>query len=206
MHPAKPLLITILILTALAIPSSTRADSCTPSFPYDRGWLGADAAYSIPLDNDRTLWLFGDTFCAPLIAPKPGPRAGSSMIANSIAISSCRAGPRMDHRLSLGHVFAGIATSPARVLRQPHSGVSAIGPSTDSSTTEPSYVALLRVRSHPRPRPLRIQTPRRRPRDDHQPRRRSAQLVDHLPWPSSRSRTSFPGGSIVVRAPLTYTC
>ncbi|MCZ6670561.1 MAG: hypothetical protein O6947_05985 [Acidobacteria bacterium] len=46
-------------------------------------WLGADAALSIPLDSDRTLWLFGDTFVATSEAHS---RSQSEMVRNTIAI------------------------------------------------------------------------------------------------------------------------
>lgn len=51
-------------------------------FPYDHGWLGADAAYSIPLDQRSTVWLFGDTFTGER-------RDRKTMIHNSIAIRQC---------------------------------------------------------------------------------------------------------------------
>ncbi|MGD0169737.1 MAG: hypothetical protein ABSE54_08445, partial [Smithella sp.] len=35
---------------------------CLPVFPDKDGWYGGDGAYSIKLDQERTLWLFGDTF------------------------------------------------------------------------------------------------------------------------------------------------
>jgi hypothetical protein len=35
---------------------------CLPYFPDKDGWYGGDGAYSIALDKQRTLWLFGDTF------------------------------------------------------------------------------------------------------------------------------------------------
>ena len=37
---------------------------CLPVFPDKDGWYGGDGAYSIKLDGERTLWLFGDTFAA----------------------------------------------------------------------------------------------------------------------------------------------
>jgi hypothetical protein len=55
----------------------------TDFFPYSGGWLGADAAYSIPLDSTTTVWLFGDTFVGQH-------RAASAMIHNSIAIRKCK--------------------------------------------------------------------------------------------------------------------
>ncbi|HEX4169191.1 MAG TPA: DUF4185 domain-containing protein [Bryobacteraceae bacterium] len=51
-------------------------------FPYAHGWLGADAAYSIPLDRTSTVWLFGDTFIGARREP-------STMIHNSIALRRC---------------------------------------------------------------------------------------------------------------------
>jgi hypothetical protein len=37
---------------------------CLPVFPDKNGWYGGDGAYSIKLDGERTLWVFGDTFVA----------------------------------------------------------------------------------------------------------------------------------------------
>ncbi|HEY1950627.1 MAG TPA: DUF4185 domain-containing protein [Bryobacteraceae bacterium] len=52
-------------------------------FPYAQGWLGGDAAYSIPLDQYSTVWLFGDTFTGTRRTP-------ATMIHNSIAIRKCQ--------------------------------------------------------------------------------------------------------------------
>jgi hypothetical protein len=54
-------------------------------FRHDRHWIGADGAYSIDLGNDRTLWLFGDTWIDP-----SGQRArkNARMISNSLAIQT----------------------------------------------------------------------------------------------------------------------
>ncbi|MBI3819855.1 MAG: hypothetical protein HY286_14255 [Planctomycetes bacterium] len=54
-------------------------------FHRDSRWLGADAAYSVPLGGDRVLWLFGDTFVASGAARA---RPGSKMIRNSVAIQT----------------------------------------------------------------------------------------------------------------------
>ena len=48
-------------------------------------WLGADAALSIPLGADRTLWLFGDTFVATSAAHL---RSESKMVHNTIGVES----------------------------------------------------------------------------------------------------------------------
>jgi len=62
---------------------------CTPSFPYNEGWLGGDAAYSIRLSDTEAVWLFGDSFVGD---PSRKTRSGSRMVSNTIAISSCAKG------------------------------------------------------------------------------------------------------------------
>ena len=188
----------ILILTALAIPSSTRADSCTPSFPYAHGWLGADAAYSIPLENHRTLWLFGDTFVSTH-RTQTRTRAGSSMIANSIAISSCRAAKWIIdyHWNTFAHRHRPRAFFDSRTRSFRY------WPLDGFLYNRTLYVALLRVRSTHARGPFAfkllgvdlatITNP------DADPRNWSITYRA-----LSRSRTSFPGGSIVVRAPYVY--
>jgi hypothetical protein len=52
-------------------------------FHKDPRWLGSDAALSIPLTNDRILWLFGDTFIA---TSEANIRSESEMVRNTIAI------------------------------------------------------------------------------------------------------------------------
>jgi hypothetical protein len=58
-----------------------------PVFPYERGWLGADAAYSIPLESGESLWLFGDTFVGSRTERTRTQR--TAMPRNSIGISQC---------------------------------------------------------------------------------------------------------------------
>lgn len=70
----------------LAACAQAWALECVPEFPDRGGWLGADAAYSVPLPSGKTVWLFGDTFVG---GAGQTTRSGSKMIANSIAISSC---------------------------------------------------------------------------------------------------------------------
>ncbi len=53
-------------------------------FRSDLRWLGADAAYSVPLDGDRLLWLFGDTF----IGDGTVRRNDAGFIRNSIGIQT----------------------------------------------------------------------------------------------------------------------
>jgi hypothetical protein len=62
---------------------------CEPSFPFAQGWLGADAAYSIPLDGKRDLWIFGDTLYGDerkVVGDDP------RMVRNTVGISTCKDG------------------------------------------------------------------------------------------------------------------
>lgn len=69
--------------------AASASQGCAPDFPYQAGWLGGDAAYSLPLLDGSSLWLFGDTFVG---APGAKDRRGAVMIANSVARSECRGG------------------------------------------------------------------------------------------------------------------
>ena len=61
---------------------------CLPSFPDKDGWYGGDGAYSIKLDKERTLWLFGDTFVANEKGRKD--RIGMDVVmGTTLAISTC---------------------------------------------------------------------------------------------------------------------
>ena len=58
-----------------------------PVFPYAEGWLGADDAYSVPLADGKSIWLFGDTFVGD---PTTKLRSKSkTMVRNSVGISTC---------------------------------------------------------------------------------------------------------------------
>ncbi|MCA6074751.1 DUF4185 domain-containing protein [Fulvivirga sedimenti] len=59
---------------------------CIPNFPYKDGWMGGDYAISVLLPDERTLWLFSDTFIAPI---GENSRKNAVMIANTMAVSSC---------------------------------------------------------------------------------------------------------------------
>lgn len=61
---------------------------CLPVFPDKDGWYGGDGAYSIQLDDKRTLWLFGDTF----VSDEEGrnDRVGMEVIlGTTLGISTC---------------------------------------------------------------------------------------------------------------------
>jgi hypothetical protein len=62
------------------------AQACMPSFPLRDNWQGADAAYSIPLADGRSVWIFGDTLNGDRrVVEANQPR----MVRNSIGISRC---------------------------------------------------------------------------------------------------------------------
>lgn len=52
-------------------------------FHRDARWLGGDAAYSVALDDARTLWMFGDTFVA---TSARNVRSESTMVRNTVAV------------------------------------------------------------------------------------------------------------------------
>lgn len=57
-----------------------------PRFPFQDGWWGADAAYSIPLWDGRSVWTFGDTlYGEKRVVENNEPR----MVRNSVGISRC---------------------------------------------------------------------------------------------------------------------
>jgi hypothetical protein len=70
------------------LPLSGEPTGCVPEFAYEDGWLGGDAAYSVPLGDGRTLWLFGDSFVASRDQPD---RQGSAFVHNSVGVSRCSA-------------------------------------------------------------------------------------------------------------------
>ncbi|HEX5063043.1 MAG TPA: hypothetical protein VFV99_26895 [Kofleriaceae bacterium] len=65
----------------------TREKALDEAFHLDPRWLGGDAAYTIDLGDDTSLWLFGDSF----IATSPNfTRSESTMVRNSVALMGGR--------------------------------------------------------------------------------------------------------------------
>jgi hypothetical protein len=76
---------------------------CTPSFPFKQSWWGADAAYSIPLPDGRSVWIFGDTLYGDrraMVGNEP------RMVRNSIGVSTCndRDGWKIEYFIRRGDV------------------------------------------------------------------------------------------------------
>lgn len=81
-------------------PASLNAARCIPSFPDRDGWYGGDGAYSILLDDGRTLWLFGDTF----VSDREGRKNRVDMdlvLGTTLAISTCSKEGRFNIRYFL---------------------------------------------------------------------------------------------------------
>jgi hypothetical protein len=69
-------------------PAPRDSAGCLPGFPDRDGWYGGDGAYSILLDDERTLWLFGDTF----VSDREGRYNRVDMdlvLGTTLAISTC---------------------------------------------------------------------------------------------------------------------
>lgn len=103
----RKLLIPCLILSFQAHASQ----GCEPSFPYKNAWLGADAAYSIPLTKTKSLWLFGDTF---INKTNQQSRQGSKLIANSIGLSECSTG-----QFTVNYFWRSFANKPYPFIADP---------------------------------------------------------------------------------------
>lgn len=89
-HWNFPAAAALLLMAACGAPEGTGQRYYAGAYPEaetifheNPGWLGADAALSIPLSEDRTLWLFGDTFIADSETHK---RRESKMVRNTIAV------------------------------------------------------------------------------------------------------------------------
>ena len=69
---------------------------CIPRFPDAAGWFGGDAAYSVPLANEKSgrgdptsLWLFGDSFVE---RPEAAEGRVYPVVHNTIGLSVCGSG------------------------------------------------------------------------------------------------------------------
>jgi hypothetical protein len=96
----RPLL--LVLLAGCAAPSLPPFDATSWEARFRRAgtpWRGADAVYSVPLSDDRILWLFGDTF---ITAPDAKDREGAAFIRNTLAVQSLPGDPRFFWRLKNG--------------------------------------------------------------------------------------------------------
>lgn len=98
-------------------------------------WHGADAAYSVRLDDDRTLWLFGDTFVG-------ASRRRGRMVHNTVALQH----GRDPSRATAEAVWRGDDTDPRPFV---DAGVDGewLWPMAGANTPAGVVVFLMRVRS-----------------------------------------------------------
>ena len=76
-----------LLAVLFAQAQSTNSAICVPRFSLTPPWLGADAAYSIPLPDGRDVWIFGDTLYGNhrvIVGDNP------QMVRNTIGLSTCQ--------------------------------------------------------------------------------------------------------------------
>src|ERR1700722_1732674 len=101
--PKSAVVIFLLLSAGSAFAKSEPHFDCTPSFPLRAPWLGADAAYSIPLPDGRDVWIFGDTlYGTHRVVDGNNPL----MVHNSLGISTCDGG-HWKLRYSLRHDASG---------------------------------------------------------------------------------------------------
>jgi Domain of unknown function (DUF4185) len=80
------LIVFVLFSAGVTLAENTHFN-CVPSFPFQQEWQGADAAYSIPLQDGRVAWIFGDTLYGDKrLVTGEEPR----MVHNTIGISTCK--------------------------------------------------------------------------------------------------------------------
>jgi hypothetical protein len=98
-HILSRVALMVLFVPLLASAESTHFD-CTPSFPRQAPWQGADAAYSIPLQDGRVVWIFGDT----LYGDKREVNGNDPrMMHNTLGISTCNNGTwRIEYAIKRG--------------------------------------------------------------------------------------------------------
>src|SRR5208337_3282847 len=131
---------TIAIAAALLPGLAAAYDPVLPSFPLQDGWLGADAAYSIPLDtSNRAVWLFGDTFVRN---DGKMSRAGARMIGNSIAIRNSDG-----HRQTIEYFWQGKNSASPDAFFSSGSGGSRFWPEDGFVWDGKLYVCLTQVRN-----------------------------------------------------------
>ncbi len=117
MTPHRAIFVLLIVLAVLddaalawrshhALPAGASLE--LPVFPYANGWLGADDAFSVPLAPDKSLWLFGDTYVGSSDTKLRS--QATTMIHNSIGISTCRPGKGC----SMRYYWAGAGSAKPR--------------------------------------------------------------------------------------------
>jgi hypothetical protein len=84
---AKAICLFLLLLVAGCVAQPAVRVEVLPGFDalFDnrKGWTGADGAYSLPLSDDLTLWLFGDTWMGDI---RDGGHVNATIVNNTVAL------------------------------------------------------------------------------------------------------------------------
>lgn len=80
----------VICLCAISLSAQTTLHfDCTPEFSAKAPWQGGDAAYSIPLQDGRVVWIFGDTLYGDQRKINGN---DPEMVHNTLGISTCKDG------------------------------------------------------------------------------------------------------------------
>lgn len=111
-------------------------------FRHKKGWIGGDAADSVPLGKDRVLWLFGDSFLGRI---QGGRRMIDAMVRNTVAIQQ---GLKPENaRITFYH---GTAGGSSGAIFTPGAGKGWFWPCQGGiRTREGLYIFLLRIVTTP---------------------------------------------------------
>ena len=86
-YPKKFILLALLLLIGACVSQPQISVEPAPGhdalFENTEGWTGADGAYTVPLSENVTLWLFGDTWVGEI---RNGMHVNATIVNNSVAI------------------------------------------------------------------------------------------------------------------------
>jgi hypothetical protein len=114
------------------------------AFQRPSGWTGGDGAYSVALDSDRVLWLFGDSFIGRV---QEGRRVDSRLINNAAALQ-IGAEPSEG---SLRFVYRTLPDGRALAFLQPQDGTGWLWPYHGVRTAQGLFLFLLQIEAAPGP-------------------------------------------------------
>jgi len=122
--------------------SSAKDVATRLSFPYEQGWLGADDAYSIPMGQGKSVWLFGDTFASD-VGNKD--RNRTTMVRNSVGATTCPA----DKPCTIQYFWTNQGTSKPRSFFDTGTDEEWYWPLDGYLDGDTLYVSLMIVRNKP---------------------------------------------------------
>src|SRR5262249_2280312 len=76
-----------------AVSGTRAAPEITRLFSRTNGWIGGDGEYSVPIDGEKALWTFGDTWIGRI---HDGKRVDCRMINNTAAVQSLGSDSRIE--------------------------------------------------------------------------------------------------------------